>query len=251
VNRTERLYAIAESLRRAGATGTTGARLARDLEVSPRTIKRDVSALQQAGVPIWAQPGPGGGYVLDGAATLPPVNFTPSQAVAVSLSLALLPPGSPFAVDAAAAREKVWDALGPSDRTRASALAERVWTHAVGDDMRAADGDAGGSRTSASLRAVERSLVESRVLAIRYRARDGRATSRRVEPMILAHTDDRWFLVAWCLLRDGVRWFRLDRIARADVTAETYAPRPVAEVGGPPTGSGPVVGPSRGGPPID
>jgi predicted DNA-binding transcriptional regulator YafY len=61
VNRTERLYAVAEELRRAGAQGTTSARLARSLEVSIRTIKRDVSALQQAGLPVRAEAGPGGG----------------------------------------------------------------------------------------------------------------------------------------------------------------------------------------------
>ncbi len=61
VNRTERLYALAEELRRAGRTGTTGPRLAAALEVSERTIKRDVAALQQAGLTIWAQAGPGAG----------------------------------------------------------------------------------------------------------------------------------------------------------------------------------------------
>ncbi|MFH6691119.1 HTH domain-containing protein, partial [Cellulosimicrobium funkei] len=119
MNRTERLYALAEELRRAGRTGTTGPRLVAALEVSERTIKRDVAALQQAGLTIWAQAGPGGGYVLDPSASLPPVNFTPGQAVAVAVALATLPPGSPFAVDALAARGKVWDALGAGDRARA------------------------------------------------------------------------------------------------------------------------------------
>jgi predicted DNA-binding transcriptional regulator YafY len=77
VNRTERLYAIAEELRRAGRPGRTAGGLAGRFEVSVRTIKRDVSALLQAGLPIWARPGAGGGYVLDASASLPPVNFTP------------------------------------------------------------------------------------------------------------------------------------------------------------------------------
>ena len=72
MNRTDRLYALTEALRRAGPTGRTSAQLAAHLEVAPRTIKSDVSALQQAGVPIWATAGPGGGYALDPAATLPP-----------------------------------------------------------------------------------------------------------------------------------------------------------------------------------
>jgi len=75
VNRTDRLHALSEELRRAGQHGRTAARLAGWLEVSTRTIKRDVAALQQAGLPVWSQAGPGGGYVLDEAATLPPVNL--------------------------------------------------------------------------------------------------------------------------------------------------------------------------------
>ncbi|WP_265520137.1 helix-turn-helix transcriptional regulator [Oerskovia flava] len=253
MNKTERLYAIAEELRRSGRTGTTGPRLAAALEVSERTIKRDVAALQQAGLTIWAQAGPGGGYVLDPSATLPPVNFTPGQAVAVAVALATLPPGSPFAVDAHAARGKVWDALAAGDRERATALAARVWVRrssdAAADAEPSADADAvpevgdvvGRARVRLRvLRAVEQSLAGSRVLAVRYRDSRGEETSRRVEPVILAHTDGAWYLVGWCRLREGMRWFRLSRVVRADVTGETYAPRPVEEVGEPPAGAASV-----------
>lgn len=266
VNRTERLYALAEELRRAGRTGTTGPRLAAALEVSERTIKRDVAALQQAGLTIWAQAGPGGGYVLDPSASLPPVNFTPGQAVAVAVALATLPPGSPFAVDALAARGKVWDALGAGDRARAEALAARVWvrhaapdpdlTDAVppaavhpgepyGDTTPPGRGDVvGRARTHLGvLRAVEQSIAGSRVLAIRYRDGRGATSTRRVEPVLLAHTDGRWYLVAWCRTREAVRWFRLSRVERADLTAEAYDPRPVADVGEPPPGSAAVYRP--------
>jgi predicted DNA-binding transcriptional regulator YafY len=301
VNKTERLYAVAEELRRAGPAGTTGPRLARRLEVSERTIKRDVSALQQAGLPIWAQAGPGGGYVLDASASLPPVNFTPQQAVAVAVALAALPPGSPFAVDAAAAQGKVWDALGPEARERATALAARVWidhgprpapdggarpdadvadvadatlSAALSGGTRGADptsesagAAAGGSvppgaevggaspDTAAAsdgpvprarvrlqvLRAVEQSLARSLVLAIRYRDARGGWSARRVEPVILAHAGGLWYLIAWCRSREAIRWFRLDRIERADLTGEPYEPRPVAEVGSPPSGAASVA----------
>ena len=79
MNRTDRLYAIAEELRSAGAGGRTSAWLARRFEVSGRTVKRDVASLQQAGVPIWAEAGPGGGYVLDARATLPPLGMTAAR----------------------------------------------------------------------------------------------------------------------------------------------------------------------------
>lgn len=262
VNRTDRLYAIREELRRAGRAGTTGARLARLFEVSERTIKRDVSALQQAGAPIWAQSGPGGGYVLDASASLPPVNFTPTQAVAMAVALATLPPGSPFAVDAAAARGKLWDTLGERDRHRAQRLSARVWTRpapgpgqgevpdavgrVAGGPSPAGGGMPDGRAAPAApsptvLRAVEQALGDERVLAIAYAGRDGDVTQRTVEPILLAHTGGRWYLVAWCRLRTAVRWFRLDRIADAHLTAERYVPRDVASVGEPPAGSAPVA----------
>lgn len=240
MDKTERLYAVAEELRRAGAAGTTGARLARLLEVSVRTVKRDVSALQQAGLSIWAQAGPGGGYVLDATASLPPLNFTPQQAVAVAVALASLPAGSPFAVDAATAQRKVWDALGPTSQARAAELASRVWVaHGAGDQAAEvpAAGDAARQQT---LRAVEQSIARSTVLALRYRDSAGAESARRVEPVILAHTGTAWYLVAWCRTRQDIRWFRLDRVERADVTAETFHPRPVSEAGEPPEGAEPV-----------
>lgn len=241
MDKTERLYAVAEELRRAGAAGTTGARLARLLEVSVRTVKRDVSALQQAGLSIWAQAGPGGGYVLDASASLPPLNFTPQQAVAVAVALASLPAGSPFAVDAATAQRKVWDALGPASQARAAELASRVWVaHGVGSATPHGDLPAGDASRQQTLRAVEQSLARSTVLAIRYRDATGTASARRVEPVILAHRGTAWYLVAWCRSRRDVRWFRLDRVERADLTAETFPPRPVAEAGEPPEGATPV-----------
>lgn len=249
MNRTERLYALAEELRRAGPAGSSGPRLARLMEVSERTIKRDIGALQQAGAPIWAQAGPGGGYVLDRAASLPPVNFTAGQAVAVAVALAALPPGSPFAVDGAAARGKVFDALAPVDRSRAAELIARVWFdadrgHPLPSEGGRLPGDAGSAAEAdpAVLRAVEESVARRRVVALRYRSERGEVTRRAVEPILLAHARGSWYLVGWCRLREGIRWFRLTRVERADLTAEPYEPRPVADVGAPPAGAAPVGG---------
>ena len=232
MNRTDRLYALTEELRRVGRAGTTSTRLARLFEVSPRTIKRDVSALQQAGLPVVAQAGLGGGYVLASSVDLPLISFTPAQVVALALAVRSLPPGSPFGTDAEAARAKALDALPPADRIRADALAARVWSRP--------DEEAPDIATPAVLRAVEDAVARARVLAIEYRAGSGDVTRRRVEPVLLGRTGGAWYLVAWCQTRLDVRWFRLARILRADVTTESYDPRPVTDVGRAPADARPV-----------
>lgn len=221
MNRTDRLHALSEELRRAGPRGRTSQRLADWLEVSPRTIKRDVAALQQAGVPIWASGGPGGGYVLDARATLPPVNLTPAQAVAVAVALAGAT-DAPFATDGRAALEKVLDALGPAARAEAERLGGRVWVRG------------GAPARPAPAAVVEEALLRRRVVSIRYRAGSGEVTRRRVDPHLLARAGGHWYLVAWCRERDAPRWFRWDRIESADLTSDPAAEHDPALFGTPP-----------------
>lgn len=231
MNRTDRLHAISEELRRAGARGRTAARLARWLEVSTRTIKRDMAALQQSGLPVWAQPGPGGGYVLEPTATLPPVNLTPAQAVAVAVALATQQ-DAPYAVDGRAALEKLLDVMDPGARQRAEALAGRVWTRGS---------PAGPGTADAPVAAVlGEGLAQRRVLALTYQDRSGRPSRRRVEPHLLARTDDRWYLVGWCRTRGAPRWFRWDRITAAELTTEAVPDRDPALFGAPPEDARPV-----------
>ncbi|RFU23429.1 helix-turn-helix transcriptional regulator [Geodermatophilus marinus] len=227
MNRTDRLHALTEELRRAGPRGRTARRLAELLEVSTRTVKRDVDALQQGGVPIWATAGPGGGYVLDAVATLPPVNLTPAQAVAVAVALAGAS-DAPFAADGRAALEKVLDVLGPSARAEVERLGGRVWVRS------------GPVRRPGTAAVLEEAVARRRVVAISYRDRHGTASRRRVEPHLLARTGDRWYLVGWCRERDAPRWFRWERIERADLTTETAPQRDPAVYGTPPPDAHPV-----------
>jgi len=87
VNRSDRLYALVEELRSRAPRMVRAIELARRFEVTTRTIERDLLALQEAGVPIWAQPGPGGGYSLNVEATLPPLNLTPAETAAIATAL--------------------------------------------------------------------------------------------------------------------------------------------------------------------
>src|SRR5947209_15288462 len=87
MNRTDRLYALVEELRAVAPRPRSARWLADRFEVSSRTVERDIGALQQAGVPIYAEPGRTGGYTLDKTHTLPPVNVSPAEAVAIAVAL--------------------------------------------------------------------------------------------------------------------------------------------------------------------
>jgi predicted DNA-binding transcriptional regulator YafY len=229
VNRTERLYAIAEELRAAGASGRTGAWLAQRLEVSTRTVKRDIGALLQAGLPLWAQAGPGGGYVLDTATSLPPINITGAEAAAIAVALAALP-ALPFAVDGRSALSKVLAAMPAAERERAEALAARLWLRAPERPPR-----------PAVARALDEGVRRRQVVALRYADRDGVVTDRSVEPVALAATGGHWYLLAWCRLREGPRWFRTDRIVSAHLTTEAAPEHDAATLfGTPPEDARPV-----------
>jgi predicted DNA-binding transcriptional regulator YafY len=125
MNRTDRLYALVEELRAVAPRRRSARRLAERYEVSVRTIERDIGALQQAGVPIYADQGRLGGYTLDPAMTLPPLNFTPAEAVAVSVALRGAA-GSPFAREAQSALHKILSAMPARHTSAALDLAERV-----------------------------------------------------------------------------------------------------------------------------
>jgi predicted DNA-binding transcriptional regulator YafY len=228
VNRTDRLYAIAEELRAAAGQPRTTNWLAERFEVTTRTIKRDISALQQAGTPVWAAPGPGGGYVLDPAATLPPLTFTPGEAAAIAVALSAQR-GLPFGPDGRRALTKVLGAMPEAPRRAAEELAGRVWIR-------------NGAARQPVARAIDEALAAGRVVVIDYADAQGRRTERRpVEPMAVALVREQAYLLAWCRRRRGGRWFRLDRISAAHVTTERAAERDVAEVFGPiPDGVGPV-----------
>src|SRR5258708_37803391 len=88
MNRTDRLYALVEELRAVAPRPRSARQLARKYEVSSRTIERDILALQESGVPVYAETGRHGGYVVDKPLTLPPVNLTAAEVVAHAVSFA-------------------------------------------------------------------------------------------------------------------------------------------------------------------
>lgn len=228
MKRAERLHAMSEMLRRSGSRGCSAERLAREFEVSVRTVKRDLASLEASGAPVWSRPGPGGGYGLAGWATLPPVSLTPAQAVAL-LAAVSVAREAPFSDQANSGVRKIVDVLDPHTRSRAEELAARVWV------------DVPSAPSRAVRSAIETGLAEQRVVRIRYVSRTGERTSREVEPVLFASTGGRWYLIGWCRLRDAMRWFALSGIEHAAVTSTPCSGHTVAEVGEPPAGAAPVL----------
>lgn len=206
VNRTDRLYALVEELRAVAPRPRSARWLARRFEVSVRTVERDISALQQSGTPIYAEPGRTGGYCLDKAHTLPPVNVTPGEAVAMALALKHLE-GTPFRAEAGSALRKLVAAMHEDDAAEARDLAARV--HLLGRPS-----------PPPMPRKIADALDAGRVLRIGYADREGAVTQREIEPLAYVGKPSHWYLVAWCRLREQVRVFRTDRITAVTVTAE-------------------------------
>jgi predicted DNA-binding transcriptional regulator YafY len=218
VNRTDRLYALVEELRAVAPRPRSARQLAGRYEVSTRTIERDVLALQEAGVPIYAVAGRCGGYVIDKALTLPPLNFTAAEMVAMAVSLARVEP-APFASALRSALRKVLAAAPAAQMAEAAQLMDRV--RLIGTSN-----PGGGGLPSP----IQEAITARHVLLLHYRDRHDVMTSREVEPVAFAGTRAHWYLIAWCRLRDGARAFRLDRIRAAVDTGEPAPQRSYADL---------------------
>ena len=223
MNRTDRLHAIGHALRTAGPRGRTAAWLAERFEVSSRTIKRDMAALLEAGLPIDAQDGRGGGYQWQKSAVLPPLSFTAAEATAIAIALSQ-DPSVPFAADGASALQQVLAAMNRHQRDQAADMARRVWMRSLPAVSRPA---------CASV--IDDGLRSQVCIFINYEDGKGQLIRRRlVEPMAFVRTRAHWQLLAYCHTRNAGRWFRLDRIRKATLTTQACQVRDLVEVFGPP-----------------
>ena len=213
MNRTDRLYALVEELRSRAPRTMRSAELAKRFEVSTRTIERDLLALQEAGVPIWAQPGPGGGYGLNAETTLPPLNFTPAEAAAIATALAATR-AMPFADAGRSALMKLAAAMASAPKDTAARLVSHI---------RVVQGPEGPASPVPDI--IRQALIASVAIEMTYSDAEGRETERVVEPVCLFGTRSGWYLAAWCRLREAPRAFRLDRILSAAATTIAITPR--------------------------
>ena len=200
MRRADRLFRIVELMR--GGRVTTARRLAERMEVSPRTIYRDMADLIASGVPIEGEAGTG--YVMRPGYDLPPVMLTREEIVALVAGARLVRAwgGAAMAQAASEALDKIGAVL--PDATRASA--DRTAIHA----FRMPDLDAA---TRERLDRLERAVDGRHRVSFDYRDEEGRPSRRTVRPLGLWFWGKVWTLVGWCELRRDFRMFRVDRIA--------------------------------------
>ncbi|MBU4531867.1 MAG: YafY family transcriptional regulator [Hoeflea sp.] len=206
MRRSNRLFEIIQILRAAGRPMTADA-LARKLEVSTRTIYRDIAALQMMRTPIEGEPGIG--YVMRRGYDLPPLNFDPEEIEALRVGLALLSRTGDSALQRAARRihEKVEALHGPADW-----LLVAPWGAPPDDPAK-------GCVQVSTLRDAIRA---ERKLRLTYQDEQGCQTVRTVRPLALVYHLECVMLACWCELRAGFRHFRTDRIYGCDVLAERF-----------------------------
>jgi predicted DNA-binding transcriptional regulator YafY len=196
----------------------TGPDLAERLEVTPRTLRRDVDRLRRLGYPVEAASGPAGGYRLGIGAALPPLLLDDTEAVAIAVGLRTASGGTVtgLAEAAEAALTKLERVLPARLRERVDALTSSTITLT----------GTGPAVEPAELVLLARACRESEQLRFGYLDGRDRRTERTVEPHRLVSTGRRWYLVARDQDRDDWRTFRVDRIEAPTPTGRRFTPDP-------------------------
>jgi predicted DNA-binding transcriptional regulator YafY len=212
MRRADRLFRLIDRLRPGKLT--TARALAEAMEVSERTIYRDIAHLQASGVPIDGEAGLG--YMMRDGYNLPPLMFSEEEIIALSVGARMLKTwgSTSMARGADSALAKITSVLPEATRTRAEGLRFEAWTTAPLD-----------AQTRTTIDRVEAAIQAPERLAIDYRDANGTATERILRPLGLFFWGSAWTLVAWCELRQSFRMFRLDRIAEAR-NLGSYTPLP-------------------------
>ena len=191
-----------------------GAELSDRLEVSPRTLRRDIDRLRDLGYVVDAVRGVAGGYQLRAGSQLPPLLLEDEEAVAIAVALrTATSSGEDTSLQALT---KVIGLMPPRLRRRMDALRSQT------------DGVpwAGGPTIDAGvLPALAQACRDDEPVALSYTARDGEATQRRVEPHRLVSLGRRWYLVAYDRDRQDWRSFRVDRIDTVTPSGQRFRPR--------------------------
>jgi predicted DNA-binding transcriptional regulator YafY/predicted Zn-dependent protease len=201
----------------------SGRELSERLEVTERTLRRDVDRLRSLGYPVNATSGVAGGYQLGAGAALPPLLLEDDEALAVALGLRLASSGSLAGLEETAVRS-----LSKLEQLLPARLRRRIQTLAAAIEPL----PWGGPRVSTEiLTALASACRDQDRIQFSYEDRGAKQAERHVEPHGVVHASSRWYLVAWDLAREDWRTFRVDRIRGKLTRGKRFVPRPIPEGG--------------------
>jgi predicted DNA-binding transcriptional regulator YafY len=194
-----------------------GAELAERLEVSGRTIRRDIERLRALGYPVESLSGPAGGYRLRAGTAMPPLLLDDDEAIAIAVGLRTAARASVTGIEETSVRAlvKLEQVLPAHLRRRVSALASATIAPTTG----------GPTVDPQHLTVIAATCRDCEGLRFTYRSREGVETRREVEPHSLVNLGRRWYLVAWDRRRDAWRTFRVDRLDRPAAIGATFTAR--------------------------
>jgi predicted DNA-binding transcriptional regulator YafY len=197
----------------------TGSELAARLEVSPRTVRRDVERLRELGYPVQSVTGPAGCYRLAAGTAMPPLLLDDDEAIAIAVGLRTAARASVTGIEETSVRAlvKLEQVLPARLRRRVSALGSATITVA----------SPGETVDPRSLTVIAGACRDTETIRFAYRRRDGTRSRRLVEPHSLVNLGRRWYLAAWDRDREDWRTFRLDRLQRPATTGIRFKPRPL------------------------
>jgi predicted DNA-binding transcriptional regulator YafY len=219
MRRADRLFLIINALR-GRRTALPARQLAITLEVSLRTVYRDVADLQASGVPIEGEAGVG--YVLRKGADIPPLMFTAGELEALVAGTRFVRAfaGERLAREAQAALIKIEAVLPPDLRERAaqSRIFAPIWRDTFQNEV------------AVMLDRLHEAVLAHRVLCLDYTDAEGRSSTREVLPLCLSFWGGAWTLGTWCRHRDAFRNFRPDRIASCRESGEVFVDQPGRDI---------------------
>ena len=197
----------------------SGNELMNRLEVSERTLRRDIDRLRELGYPVRATTGPAGGYQLEAGADIPPLLIDDEEAVAIAMGLLTAAGGTITGIQETSLRAlaKLEKVLPPRIRRRVQMLQSavvpmvRAWVTVDAELL---------TTVASACRDHER-------LRFDYQSFDGQKSERHVEPHQLVSLHQKWYLLAFDRDRDDWRTFRLDRVASPRATRFTFKPRTI------------------------
>lgn len=195
----------------------SGAELALRLEVDRRTVRRYITMLQDLGIPVDAERGPHGGYWLRPGFKLPPLMLSEEEALAVTLGLLA---GRYLGLEAAA--PAVEGALAKVERVLPEVVAMRVRAVQAALGFTTPPPGSGPAAPAATILVLGEATERRQQVRIRYRARRGETSDRRLDPYGLVHHRGRWYLTGYDHTRGDLRTFRVDRVEDVQIDAETF-----------------------------